>query len=65
MAKKKDFPPHTRLSERLAKWPKDDQRQVPSGKVKSEHLWNISQSTSWALDYSDEDGPNTQDFHGL
>ena len=65
MAKKKESPPRTRSSERQAKAQTDGKPPDVARKVQLEHLWNISQSTSRALDYSDEEGPNTQDFEGL
>ena len=65
MAKKKESPPQTRSSERRAKAQTDGKPPDVARKGQSENLWNISQSTSRALDYSDEEGPTTQDFEGL
>ena len=65
MAKKKDSLTWTRSSECLAKPPKDGKLPEGSRKVQLEHLWNINKSKSWVLDYSDKDGPTTQDFEGL
>ena len=66
MVKKKgnESPPRTRSSERQKKARADSQPPDVARKGKTEHLWNISQTTSRALDYSDGDGPNTEDFEG-
>ena len=56
---------HTRSSEHSSNRGEDD--DDPKPKVKQEkdvHLWNISQSTSRALKYTVEEGPNTQYFEG-
>ena len=63
MAKKSSTAQHTRSSDRSSNQGEAD--DDPKPKVKQEkdvHLWNISQSTSRALEYTDDEGPNTQDF---
>ena len=65
MEKKSSTSQHTRSSERSSNRGEDD--DDPKPKVEQEkdvHLWNISQSTSRALEYADDEGPNTQDFEG-
>ena len=63
MAKKSSTAQHTRSSERSSNRGEADDDLKP--KVKQEkdvHLWNISPP---ALEYTDDEGPITQDFEGM
>ena len=65
MAMKASTSQHTCSSERSSNRGEKDDNPKPNVKQEKDvHLWNISQSTSRALEYTDDEGPNTQDFEG-